>query len=80
MGGVDFRNKERDVRIHTVIFGVADDGISSAGEILFGDAGDARIERGKNEVAIEAGVEALTTRSRAASGMGPSRCQRTASE
>jgi len=40
-----------------VIARIADDGIAGAGEILFGRAGDGRIEGGKNEVAIERGIE-----------------------
>ena len=59
MRGVDLRNKQRDVGIHAVIFGVADDGIAGAGEIFFGGSGDAGIERGENEIAVEARVETL---------------------
>src|SRR5271155_4392620 len=59
MGWIDFGNEQGNVRIRAVIFGVADDGIASAGEVFLGAAGDARIERGKDEVAIEAGIEAF---------------------
>jgi len=36
---------------------IADDGITGASEIFLGRARDGRIERGKNEVAIERGIE-----------------------
>jgi hypothetical protein len=38
---------------------IADDGITSASEILLGRAGDRRIEGGKNEIAIQRGIEAF---------------------
>lgn len=38
---VDLGNKQRNVGIHAVILGIADDGISGAGEIFFRAAGDA---------------------------------------
>src|SRR5882762_2889517 len=44
-------------RSHAVIPAIADDRIAGASEILFGGAGDRRIERGENEVAVERGVE-----------------------
>ena len=56
---VDFRNEKRDVRVHSMIFGVAHDGIARAGEIFFATTGDGRIERGENEVAIEIRFKAL---------------------
>jgi hypothetical protein len=59
MLGVDFGNEQGNVGVHAVIAGVADDGIADAGEIFFGGAGDGRIERGENEVAIEIGFEAF---------------------
>src|SRR5216684_2032165 len=59
MGGVYFGNEQRNIGIHAVIGRIADDGISSAGEILFGGAGDGRIERGENKVAVERGIETL---------------------
>ena len=59
MRGVHFRNEQRDVGIHAVILGIADDGIAGAGEIFFGGARDGRIERGENEVALERGIETL---------------------
>jgi hypothetical protein len=59
MGGVDFRDQQRNVGIHAVIFGVADDGIARAGEVFFGVTCDTRIEGGENKVALEAGVEAF---------------------
>ena len=42
-----------------MIFGVADDGIAGAGEVFLGGAGDGRIERGKDKVAFEVGIETL---------------------
>src|SRR5882724_9015405 len=57
MRGVDFGNQQRNVRVHTVIARIADAGIAGAGEILFGRAGDGRIEGRENEVAIERGIE-----------------------
>src|SRR6266571_5123362 len=71
MRGVDFGNEQRNVRIHAVIPRVADDGIAGAGEIFFGGAGDRRIERGENEVAIEIGLEPLDDES--AGGLGDRR-------
>jgi len=59
MRGVYFRDEQGNVGIHAVILGVADDGIARAGEVLFSGTSDARIERGKNEVALEAGIEAF---------------------
>ena len=38
---------------------IADHGITGAGEIFFGRAGDGRIKSGENEVAIERGIEAF---------------------
>jgi hypothetical protein len=38
---------------------IADDGITGAGEIFFGRAGDGGIKSGENEVAIERGIEAF---------------------
>src|SRR5216683_3783341 len=71
MRGVDFGNKQRNVGIHAVIPRVADDGIAGAGEIFFGGAGNRRIERGENEVAIEIGFEPLDDES--AGGIGDRR-------
>ena len=51
-----------------MIHGIADDGIARAGEILFGRASDGRIERGKNEVAVEREVESFNDE--AARGIG----------
>src|SRR5712691_23377 len=57
MGSVHFGNEERYIGIHAVIPAIADDGITRAGEIFFGRAGDGRIERGKHKVAVEREVE-----------------------
>src|SRR6266849_6854173 len=73
MGGIDFGNEQRNVGIHAVIAGIADDGIASAGELLFGGTGDGRIERGKDEVAVEGGIEALYDE--AAGGFGDGRVE-----
>lgn len=59
MGGVYFGNEQRDVGIHAVIAGIADDGIAGAGKNFFGFASDGRIERGEDEVAVESRVETL---------------------
>ena len=79
MRGVHFGNQQRNVGIHAVIFGVADDGIAGAREFFFGGASDAGIERGKNEIAVEGGLETFDDETARLSGMGVSRCQRTAS-
>ena len=68
MRGVDFGNEQRNVGIHAVIARVADDRIAGAGEVFFGGTGDGRIERGKNEVAIERRIE--TFDDEAARGLG----------
>ena len=56
---VHFRDQERNVGIHAVIAGIADDWIAGAGEFLFGWACDAGIERGEDEIAVESRLEAL---------------------
>src|SRR5260370_10289452 len=73
MRGVHFRNEQRNIGVHAVIPGIADDGIARAGEILFGGASDGRIERRKNEVAVEREVEAFNDE--AARGIGNRRVE-----
>jgi len=79
MRGVHFRNEQRNIGVHAVIPGIADHGIARAGEILFGGAGDGRIERGKNEVAVEREVQAFDHEAARGIGNRRVRCQRTAS-
>src|SRR6476620_2597382 len=52
MSSVYFRDEQRDIGRHSMIFGIADDGIACAGEVLFHGAGDGGIESGENEIAI----------------------------
>jgi hypothetical protein len=59
MRRVDLGNEQRNVGIHAVVLGVANNGITGSGEVFFGRPGDGRIERGKNEIASEIRVEAL---------------------
>jgi hypothetical protein len=42
-----------------MIFGVADDGIAGASELLFSRAGDRGIQRGKNKIAIESWLQSF---------------------
>ena len=77
---VHFGDQKRNVGIHAVILRIADDGIAGAREFFFGWAGDARIERGENEIAVECWLESFARRDFAlACGIGVSRCQRAAS-
>jgi len=40
-----------------MVFAIADHGIAGAGEVFLGRAGNGRIERGKNKIAIERGFQ-----------------------
>ena len=51
--GVDFGNHERDVGVQTVRLRVRDDEMAGLGERGLGLAGDARVESGEDERAIE---------------------------
>ena len=57
MRGIHFRYQQRDVGRHAMILGIADHGIASACEVFLGRAGNGRIERGKNKIAIERGFQ-----------------------
>src|SRR5262249_44121852 len=59
MRSVDLRNQQRDVGIHSMIFGVAYDRIAGTGEVFFGGARDGRVECGEDHVAIECRFEAF---------------------
>ena len=71
MRGVYFRNEQRNVRGHAMIFRIADHRVASASELFFRWAGDGRIERRENKIAIEFWFEALDEEIAGALGNGP---------
>ena len=59
MRRVYFWNQKGNVRRHSMVFGVADDGITGACELFLCRTRDGRIERGKNEIAIKRRFQTL---------------------
>jgi hypothetical protein len=56
---VDLRDEQRNVRVHTVIFRIADHRIAGAGKNFFGLARDGGVQRGENKIAIERRLQAF---------------------
>src|SRR5258708_9064578 len=70
MRGIHFRYQQRDFGRHSMILAIADYRIAGAGEVFLGRAGNARIERGKNKIAIERGFQILYDEIRCGWGNG----------
>src|ERR1043166_4979231 len=70
MRSVDFGNEQRDVGIHSMVFGVAHDAVACPSEVFFGGTGDGRVERRENEIAIEGWFKTFDAESGGSGGDG----------